>query len=259
MIIDFHTHIFPEKIADRAIAVLEEQIARVSADESYRTVSDARRDTLIESMDANGIDISVVLPVATKLSQVRSINDFALKINSDEKINSRLISFGSVHPGMSERDIDFELERIAQNGIKGIKMHPESQEMYINSKEAIHIINKAYELGLTVVLHTGRDLGFPPPVHCSPERLRCALDYFDGSNVVAAHFGGFRMWDDVLRYLSGTNIYIDTALTVREIDGGLFEEIIKRHTPDKVLYGSDSPWEKQNTAYEYMTKTNIEG
>lgn len=252
MIIDFHTHIFPDRIAQRAVSALE---SRIPDAESYTAENAATEADLLHSMDMCGIDISVTLPVATKKEQVESINNFADSINHRLK---NIISFGSVHPAMPEGLIDSELERIAKMGIKGIKLHPEGQEMYINSPEAVHIINKAYELGLLVVLHTGNDLSFPPPVHCSPERLRSALDYFDGSNVIAAHFGGFRMWEDVLKYLAGTNIYLDTSLTVRDIGRELFIEIAEKHTYDKILYGSDSPWEKQNTAYEYMKKWNVD-
>jgi predicted TIM-barrel fold metal-dependent hydrolase len=204
-------------------------------------------------MDKCGIDMSVVLPVATKPTQVLSINNFAAQINTEK----RLISFGSVHPLMTEAETDRELERIVSLGLKGIKLHPEGQEMYIDSPAAIHIINKAYDLGLFVIMHTGSDLGFFPPVHCSPERLKSALDYFDGSNIIAAHFGGYRMWEDVYKYLAGTNIYLDTALTMSEIDKDLFFEILKKHSSDKILYGSDSPWEVQNLAYEYMKKWNV--
>lgn len=252
MIIDFHTHIFPENIAMRAVSSLQ---SRISDTENYKAEISATINGLKQSMEVCGIDISVALPVATKPSQVESINNFACSINRQHK---NIISFGSVHPSIPKNDIDTELERIAAMGIKGIKLHPEGQEMYINSPEAVHIINKAYELGLLVVIHSGSDLSFPPPVHCTPEKLRSALDYFDGSNVIAAHFGGFRMWEDVLHYLAGTNIYLDTSMTVREIDKALFKEIAEKHTSDKILYGSDSPWEKQNTAYEYIKKLNAE-
>lgn len=252
MIIDFHTHIFPENVALRAVSSLE---ARISNTENYKAENSATKPELLKSMNLYNIDISVALPVATKPSQVESINNFAYKINNE---HCNIISFGTVHPDLTEESIDAELERIVNMDIKGIKLHPEGQKMYINSPKAVHIINKAYELGLIVVLHSGSDLSFPPPVHCSPERFKAALDYFDGSNVIAAHFGGFRMWEDVLKYLAGTNIYFDTALTVRDINKDLFMEIIKKHTPDKILYGSDSPWEKQNTAYEYMQKWKME-
>lgn len=253
MIIDFHTHIFPENIASRAVSSLE---SRISDAENYKAENAATEADLLHSMDICGIDISIALPVATKISQVESINNFAVAINRRLK---NIISFGTIHPAMPERLADLELERIAGLGIKGIKLHPEGQDMYIDSPESVHIINKTYELGLLVVVHAGKDLSFPPPVHCTPERFRSALDYFDGSNVIAAHFGGFRMWEDVLRYLAGTNIYLDTSLTVRDIDKDLFIEIADKHTSDKILYGSDSPWEKQNTAYEYMKKQNIDG
>ncbi len=250
MIIDFHTHIFPDNLAQRAIDALEKGIKNAS-DIDYKAEHNAAKKDLLHSMDVCGIDISVTLPVATKPAQVQSINEFAQRINMEK----RLVSFAAFHPYMP--DTDGELEKIAAAGFRGIKIHPESQELFIDSPEAVHIINKAYELGLLVVLHTGYDLGFPPPSHCSPKRLKSALEFFDGSNVIAAHFGGFRMWEDVYKYLAGENIYLDTSLTVRDIDKELFLAICEKHTAGKILYGSDSPWEKQNTAYEYMKAWNV--
>jgi len=230
---------------------LEKSIAEVCETE-HKAVDDGTEASLLKSMKLSGVSLSVALPVATKPNQSKGINEFAYNINQKHK---NIISFGAVHP--LQPDWERELERLAALGFKGIKLHPEGQQTFIDSKEYINIINKAYDLNMLVVLHTGRDWGFYPPVHCSPERFKSALDYFDGSNVIAAHLGGFEMWDDVFKYLTGTNIYMDTAMVLREIDKELFMDILKAHTADKILYGSDIPWDRQDTNYEYLIKWNV--
>ena len=87
MIVDFHTHAFPQKIAAGAIAALEAS-SKVPA---YR---DGTAESLVASMRSAGIDRSVLLPIATKPTQVTSVNRFAAECSGTNGI----VSFGSVHP-----------------------------------------------------------------------------------------------------------------------------------------------------------------
>lgn len=241
LIIDFHTHIFPEKIAERAIASLEKNIHnRFRSD--VRAVIGGTMDALTSSMAENNIDISVVMPIATTLTQSGSINKFAKIVNETEN----LFSFGSLHP--MQKDWESVLYDIKEKGLSGIKLHPEYQQFYIDSEESLRVLKKCEELSLTVVLHAGKDHGVDPPVHCMPERLRHALCYVSGKNIVAAHLGGWDAWDDVEKYLVGTNVYFDTAFTVDFINREQLLRIIKNHGSKKILYGTDSPWEKQSHA-----------
>ena len=110
---------------------------------------------------------------------------------------------------------------------------------------------------MLVVLHTGADIGIPPPVHCTPKRLKNALDYVEGSNIVAAHLGGWRQWDDAYEMLAATPIYMDTAFIADYIDIDLCREIIKKHGTDKILFGSDSPWEVPSHTLEFLQSLNL--
>ena len=146
------------------------------------------------------------------------------------------------------------MEQLALDGFPGIKLHPEFQDFYIDSRESIQLINKCRDLGLIVVIHAGVDYGIAPPVHCAPDRLRHALDYFQGDNVVAAHLGGFVQWDDVEKYLIDTPLIFDTAMISRYIDPALCSDIIRRHGTDKIVCGSDSPWEDQSANRKFLIK-----
>lgn len=244
MIIDFHTHVFPDKIAAKAIETLENSINddRVSG----KAVIPATAEALKQSMKENGIDISVVLPIATTLTQHNSINNFAAVLNK----NDNIYSFGSLHP-MQENWEDV-LYDIKEKGLLGIKLHPEYQQFFIDSKESIRILKKCEELDLLTVLHAGHDIGFPPPVHCLPQRLSNVLEYVKGDKIIAGHLGGWSAWDDVEKYLVGTPLYFDTAYTVDFIDKEQFIRIIRNHGSEKILHATDSPWEKQGHAAEYI-------
>ena len=67
MIIDFHTHIFPDKIAGRTLDYLSDIFgASPFADGTYTG--------LCNSMGKGAVDISIALSAVTKVSQVASIN-----------------------------------------------------------------------------------------------------------------------------------------------------------------------------------------
>ena len=93
MIIDFHTHIFPDKIAARTIGLLEEKSGLTAA-------TDGTPRGLLKSMEKAGITMSVVLPVATKPSQFESIRMYAGSVNT--QYPEKLLSFGGVHPDCAD-------------------------------------------------------------------------------------------------------------------------------------------------------------
>ena len=250
MIIDFHTHIFPDKIAARAIGVLEGNLERIQGSPQHAVIP-ATLDGLRESMRSNHIDMSVVMPIATSVTQSTSINSFAASINGKNGI----ISFGSLHP--MQEDWEETLYDIKEKGLPGIKLHPEYQKFYIDSPESVRVLKKCEELGLLVTLHAGIDIGTPPPVHCMPDRLRRVLDIVSGENIIAAHLGGWKAWDDVEKYLVGTPIYFDTAFTLAYIRREQLLRIIENHGCDKILFATDSPWEVQGETVRYLSGLGI--
>lgn len=252
MLIDFHTHAFPDKIAERAITALESNLLEFTGEASRSRAN--YRGTVKElkiSMKENGVDISVVLPIATTVTQSNSINSFAAEINGRDGI----ISFGSLHPRQEEAEK--ELIRIKELGLKGIKLHPEYQGFFINSPESIRILKLAEELELFVVLHTGKDLGMPKPIHCPPWLLADALNHVSGKFIIAAHMGGYRYWDDVLKYLVGTDIFLDTSFCLNEMPAETAKEIITLHSSDKILFASDSPWESPSIIFNALKALNL--
>ena len=253
MLIDFHTHTFPEKIAKRTIDILlgnllDKNIANAPA----KAYTDATVLGLLSSMERYGVDYSVVMPIATTPTQSTTINRVAAQTNKNEK----LFSFGSLHP--MQEDWEAALYDIKEKGLPGIKLHPEYQQVYIDSPECIRVLKLCERLGLLVTLHTGRDVGIDPPVHCLPEALRRVLDYeVEGSNIIAAHMGGWREWDGVEKYLVGTPIYLNTAYVSADISTEQFERIIRSHGADKILYATDSPWESPDMAVNFINRTGL--
>ena len=235
MIIDFHTHIFPDKIAARTISLLSEK-GGISA------FSDGTVNGLIEKMEKAGTDISITLPVITNPAQFDSVNRFAIDINTAfANKERRLISFAGIHPDCE--DIDSKMAFIKKSGFLGIKLHPDYQGTFIDDDKYIRILECAKEYDLIVITHSGVDIAYPnDPVRCPPERALKLIQRVPYSKLVLAHLGASEMGEQVLERLCGEDVYFDTAYVLRFTSEGLFKKILGKHGADRIMFASDSPW-----------------
>jgi len=231
MLIDFHTHAFPERIAARAVSGLSHGSGGMVPQ------TDGGAASLKAEMVCDGVDLSVVLSIATNPRQQTNVNDFAIDINQDR----RFVAFGSVHPD-APNALD-ELERIHDAGLKGVKFHPEYQQFFADEERMKPIYRKISELGLITVFHAGHDIGFAPPYHGMPEQLLGALKWLD-TPVVAAHWGGYGAGLEVLGRLCGENLYFDTSMAYGCIPQPVAQALLDAHGPDRLLFGSDMPWHR---------------
>lgn len=241
MVIDFHTHIFPDKIAARSIEHLENASGITAA-------TDGTLRGLLNSMEKNNVDMSVILPVVTKPSQFESVNQFAAEVN--RKYNGKLISFGGIHP--DSEDYKAELDKIKELGLLGIKLHPDYQRVMIDDERNMRIIEYADSLGLMIMVHAGIDIGLPTPVHCPPDKAVKVIDMLKPKKLILAHFGGWKQWEAVYELLAGKNVYFDTSFTFDYIEENLFLSILDKHGYEKVLFATDSPWSDAKKAVEIV-------
>lgn len=247
MVIDFHTHIFPDAIAEKTIAALEKA-------SGIKPATNGTLDGLLRSMERTGVDMSVILPVVTKPSQFESINHFAQSIN--EKYGGKLVSFGGIHPDSA--DYRRELRTIKEMGLPGIKLHPDYQGVMIDDIRYMNIIEYASELGLIISTHAGLDNGFPNLIHCPPDRMRKVIDTIRPEKLVVAHYGGWKQWEQVYEYLADADIYFDTAVTFGYIEQEMFLKIWEKCDKEKVLFATDSPWSDPAMAIEKVKELPID-
>lgn len=246
MLIDFHTHAFPDKIASRAVSQLSHACG------GLQPQTDGSIASLKAEMAKDGVDIAVVQSIATNPKQQTNVNNFAIAINADPS----LVAFGSVHPDAS--NALEELERIKDAGLKGVKLHPEYQHFYADDEKMKPIYRKISQLGLITLFHAGDDYGFPPPYHCMPEHLLRALKWFD-SPVVAAHWGGLGQSAGVLEKLCGENIWFDLSFGYGALPKSTAQRIIDTHTPDRLLFGSDMPWHRPSWELRLLDTLDLSG
>ena len=263
MVIDIHTHTFPEKIAGKAVETLSKE-AHIIA-HTGGTVPE-----LMKSMEDAGIDISLVMPVATAPEQVVKVNDSSLRNNEKyfegKEEGTRVLSFGCMHPEFS--DYRQELRRIRERGIKGIKLHPVYQKHDIDDVNFLRIIDCAAENDLIVLTHGGLDVGIPGVVHCSPKMCRNVIDKIGNFKFILAHMGGWRNWEEVPDLLAETNAFLDSSFASEDIEplaDGYWDDkdksmlsqeeflgIVRAFGPERILFGSDSPWTNQKKSREFI-------
>lgn len=253
MIIDFHTHIYPEKIAAATIKKMSDRSELCS-------MSDGTADGLMHSMREAGVDYSVVLPVATSVRQHKTINKNAISINEDTK-QTGIYSFGGIHPDNEDyKDI---LKDLKASGVKGIKLHPDYQDTFFNDIRYKRIIGAAEEQEMIVVIHAGLDIGRPEPVHVTVDMIKEVYDEVKPTRLVLAHMGGWQMWQQVLDKLCGLPVYFDTAFSFGDISWSRgakmqwklmnedeFTGLVRAHGADRILFGTDSPFISQKKAVE---------
>lgn len=243
MLIDFHTHAFPDAIAQRALS----QLAQAGGALRPRTDGTAAGLTrALEGADARG----VLLPVATNPLKLKSINDWA-----KDQASKVLIPFGAAHP--LAPDALEQLAYVKELGFKGVKLHPEYQGFAVDDPRAVRLYREIGRLGLITVFHAGLDVAYMPPGRCEPQALAGVLKYFDGAPVVAAHMGGFLRWEEAYRHLCGREVYLDTAYSHGCLLKPLAEKMIEKHGAEKILFGSDLPWSAIEDERDLVLSLNI--
>lgn len=232
MIIDFHTHIWPDSIAERAVLSLDEKSNHI-----YNPITKGTVTELLQKMKEFSIDYSVIQPVVTKESQIEKTNLWAAELNTE---NSNIVSFGGIWPHAEnwKNHIDF----VVSLGLKGLKFHPEYQNFEIDAPEFLPIYDYALSKGLILLFHGGFDPAFPEPYKSSPKKFAKIVDAMKGGTIVVAHLGGQNQWNDVEKFLCRTNIFLDTSMGQKYYSREQFLRIVKSHGAEKILFGTDSPW-----------------
>lgn len=235
MIIDFHAHTFPDKIAQKTI----EHLSQKGGIDPH---TDGTVQGLVSAMEKSGTDVAINLPVITNPKQFESVNRFAAEINSQFADKERkIVSFAGIHPACE--DIEGKMSWIRENGFLGIKLHPDYQETFITDPGYIRILECARDLDLIVLTHAGVDIGYRGcPVRCPPTLAKEVIRRVPYHKFVLAHYGAAEQHGEVLEQLCGLDVYFDTAYVLRFLDEDLFKRILEKHGEDRILFGSDSPW-----------------
>ncbi len=259
MVIDFHTHTFPDALAPRAVAGM-------AAGADMKNYSDGTASGLRASMARAGIGLAVLAPVVTKPHQTEGVNRAAAEINAHTR-ETGLLSLGGIHPDTPEPEK--LLRSLAGQGFPGIKLHPLFQGVPADDPRTVRIVELAAELDMVVLIHAGADPNFPGLDYASPGRLAALLRRVPHRGIVLAHMGGFASWDEA-EALYGAPCFLDTAVAMgpwRRQNGQLspqapmdpdrFVRAVRAHGADRVLFGSDSPWSDEAEALAAVRSSGL--
>jgi len=245
MIIDVHTHAFPDHLAARAMAQLQAETDQVIA------VLDGTVGDLLKSMDRAGISASVVASIATKASQFDAILRWSDTIRSE-----RIIPFPSLCP-KSDHAVE-QVRRVAAEGFRGIKLHPYYQQFLLDDARVFPVYAAAEECGLVILMHCGFDIAFPRERVADPVKLARVLERFPQLKVIAAHLGAWMDWDEVEVHLLGRPVYLDVSTCFDFMERDQTERILHGHPRDFLLFGSDSPWVDQLRTLEQLRSFGLD-
>lgn len=256
MIIDFHVHTFPDKIAAKTVRHL--------AFKSHtQPAADGTVKSLLKSMQEAGIDYSVNLPVATSSLQVEKLNR-SLVADMDSMMNKGIINLGCMHP--EYENYKNELRFLKSHGIAGIKLHPAYHGMDLDDIRMLRIIDAASELDMLVLVHAGIDIGIYDRDYASVKHILKVIDEIHPAGLILAHMGGWGEWEDVERDLAGARVWLDTAFSIGPIypnpEDSIapiascnltdedFVRLSRKHGTDRILFATDSPWVSQSDYVE---------
>ena len=237
-IIDAHCHIYPEKIAEKAVA---------ATDNFYNMQShfNGTKESLIAQGQKCGVEHYVVQSVATTPKQVESINRFIA--DSVKNSGGLMTGLGTLHPDSD--DIEGDIKTAIHLGLHGIKLHPDIQRFALDDERCHKIYEVCQREHLPILMHTG-DYRYD---YSNPNRLKPVLQTYKDLVVVGAHLGGWSIWDDASKELMNfKNFYVDCSSSFQFLKKDISKEIIYRYTPKKVLFGTDFPLGSTEFEFEYF-------
>lgn len=232
MIIDVHALVWPDPLAPRVLA---------HRPAGLDPVGDGTVSGLLRSMDDAGVDASCCLAIANEARHVRTTNAFVGALASD-----RLVPFGTIHPGLS---VEENLKSLLDNGIKGVKLHPNFQGISLADPAVVDVITALAENDLPVITHSGVGNDAAATERGHPRHIRRLVDEVAGLTMIACHYGGYHLLDAANESLVGADVILETSWPPRLADLGadIVRDLIERHGPARVVFGSDWPMANMST------------
>lgn len=244
MIIDAHCHIYPDSFAQRRaeLASQDATFAVLFSNPKSRLATTAE---LIQAMDRDGVDLSVVMGMGWSSQDIcGEVNDFLIRARQEHA--DRLVGFCSVNPAWGSQAAR-EIRRCIEAGLRGVgELHPDTQGFDITSKTLMKpVMMAAYELGAPVLIHASEPVGhsYAGKGCTTPDKLYRFILNFPENDIICAHWGGglpfYELMPEVNRALR--NVYFDTAVSPLLYQRQVFATVASLVGPKKILLGSDYP------------------
>ena len=224
-VIDAHSHIYPDKIACKASSAVGDFYG---VDMNAKNASAA---SMLAACEGSPITHHLVHSVATTPGQVPIINDF---IAEQCRAHDNFVGFATMHQDFE--DVEGEIDRAIQLGLKGVKIHPDTQKVNMDDPRLMRVY-EIIEGRLPLIVHTG-DYRYD---YSHPRRLKNILRTFPNLVVDAAHYGGWAIPEQGYDYLHDENLFIDISSSMQFLGARRSRELIEMWGTERVLFGSDFP------------------
>ena len=234
---DAHTHIYPDKIAEKATAAVgafyDIPMSRIGMSEA-----------LLAAGQKNGTDRYLVCSVATKPEQVASINTY---IAGECAKHPAFVGLGALHHQL--QDPLASIEHACELGLRGFKVHPDFQKFNIDDPALLPVYRILAARKLPILFHMG-DNRYD---YSAPIRLARVLDRVPDLRCIGAHFGGYRRWREAERVLRGADLYFDTSSSLPYLGKEEALEIIHVYGADRMFFGTDFPmWDPKEELDRFL-------
>lgn len=235
--IDIHTHVYPDAIAQKATDSVRDFYGIGGAG------MDGTVSMLLKRGKKAGIGRFVILPVAVSPQRVAHINDFILQ---QAQLHPEFVGFGTVHAAME--GLEEETQRILSLGLRGIKMHPDTQAFAIDDPRLFPMYD-IIQGKIPVILHMG-DHRYD---YSQPARLRHVLEQFPRLQAIAAHFGGYSMYEEAYAQLKDKDCIFDVSSSLMFMPKGVAEKYIGLYGAERMAYGTDYPlWDPVTEVQRFL-------
>lgn len=244
-IYDMHTHIYPQKVAEKAVNAIGDFY-------NIPMLGKGFTEELIKDETEAGVSKALVSSAATSPMQVTAVNSFIAKEVSEHA--DKLYGFGTLHPYYYE--IPNEIERMKALGLRGVKLHPDFQKFAIDDPCAFTMYECCEAADFPILFHTG-DKRFK---YSNPSKVLTVLKNFPKLRVICAHLGGYSEWREAQKvegYLGNPNVYIDTSSAIQMMDKRTALKIIRKHDINNIFWGSDYPMWNPKTELENFMKIRL--
>lgn len=243
MKIDFHVHAFPDKVAAKALP-------KLAAASGLRPTTDGTLSGARAYAEAHALDKVVLLNVAETPAQMAKANAFALDAADD-----RVLPFAALHP--LAPDWSYELEKAAERGARGVKLHPEYQLFDMGDRAVYPFYDAVLSQGMILLFHAGFDPAFPESRRGYPGSAAQVVRDFPGGKIALAHMGNCLDLGETERELGGLPVWMDISMCHKAIDPARAAAFIRAHGPRYFLFGTDTPWGGYEETQDWLGRMNL--
>jgi predicted TIM-barrel fold metal-dependent hydrolase len=226
MIIDAHSHVWPDRIAASALG--GNRVPGLSAR------GDGTVGGLTATMERTGVGISCCLGIANEARHVDKVNAFVAGLAS-----ARRIGFGTVHVDLS---VEENMASLRRHGVRAVKVHPLFQGFALDDRRLWDVF-EAFGAEIAVITHVGEGGDARANALSSPKMVADIARRFPELRLVACHFGGYKILDDAEEMLCRADVVLETSWppSLKLLRPERVRRLIRNHGAERIVFGSDWP------------------